>query len=53
MQTNVEKKMSILEDDIVELITAKYAGIKPDNHRKALLEAVRMGRQIEAKLNGR
>ena len=42
----------MLEDDIVELIFAKYQG-QIHAARKALLEAIRMGRKIEAELNGR
>lgn len=42
----------MLEEDIVEVILAKYRG-EMHAERKALLEAVRMGRKIEAELNGK
>jgi len=42
----------MLEDSIVEVIFAKYQG-QMHAERKALLEAVRMGRKLEAGLNGK
>lgn len=42
----------MLEEDIVELIFAKYQG-QIHAERKALLEALRTGRKLEAGLNGK
>jgi hypothetical protein len=52
VETNEDKQIPMLENDIVEVIFEKYQG-ELFAERKALLEAVRMGRKLEAGLNGR